>query len=231
MANRDDSRACALAASEAVSEAARDSRRGRGRLRVEDARELDAQLISAAREAFSTHGYGATSMAALARTACVSKTTLYAKYPTKAALFRAVIERQLDDAYTAVRTTAEAMPRTLAASLTNLAEQTVRAASEPENLALNRLIEWEAPRFPELAEVLRTRGRIAIEHIASYIDHFAEVDGVPCRDPRSAAAIFNLTVRGLYHDIQVGLRSPDPQELHGMIEKIVTAFLAGRRDW
>ena len=206
-------------------------RRGRGRPRVADAQELEAELLVAARDAFTTLGYGATSMAALARTARVSKTTLYAKYPTKAALFRAIIELQLDRAYGAVEDAASHEPKSLASSLRHLAEETLKQALEPENVSLNRLVEWEAPRFPELAEVARSRVRIGIGHIAGYIREFAAKDGVPCRDPDGAAELFNFMVRGLYHDICVGARPAGPDELRRVVDKVVTVFLASRPDW
>lgn len=214
------------------SSAAGPARRGRGRLRLEDARELEAQLIAAARDAFMTHGYGATSMAALARTAGVSKTTLYAKFPTKAALFRAIIDEQLEEAYGAVDAAVDQAPESsLASSLRHLAEQTVLHASQPENQALNRLIDWEAPRFPELVEVAQARLRLSIDHIAGYIRDFAVRDGVPCRDPEAAAELFNFTVRGLYHEIRMGVRSDTPDEIRARVARIVAAFLASRPLW
>jgi AcrR family transcriptional regulator len=207
-------------------------RRGRGRLRLEDAQALEAQLVAAAREAFMAHGYGATSMAALARGAGISKTTLYAKFPTKAALFRAIIDRQLAEAYGAVDAALGKAPETsLASYLRHLASQTVLHALQPENLALNRLIDWEAPRFPELAEVAQVRARMSIEHIAGYIRDFAERDAIPCRDPEGAAELFNFTVRGLYYEIRIGVRSADADEVRARIDRIVAAFLASRPLW
>lgn len=204
-------------------------RRGPGRLRIEDVRELEAKLITVAREAFTTQGYGATSMAALARDAGISKTTLYAKFPTKAALFRAIIDRQLERAYGAVREGAEIAPRTLAGSLQNLASQTLQEALTPENRAINRLMDWEAPRFPELAEMAQARARLGIEHIASYIRSFAVSDQIACADPEAAAEIFNFMVRGLYHDTCVGAHPSD--EAPKTIERIVANFLASRASW
>lgn len=192
---------------------------------------MEAELIAAARDAFATEGYGATSMAALARTARISKTTLYAKFPTKAALFRAVIDAQLAEAYGAVEAAAGEAPQTLASSLRHLAEQTLQRAMAPENLSINRLIDWEAPRFPELAEVSHARSRLGIERIASYIREFAAKDQIPCRDPDGAAAIFNFLVRGLYHDLGTGARTASPAELRTLIEKIVAVFLASRQSW
>lgn len=171
-------------------------------------------------------------MAALARTAGVSKTTLYAKFPTKAALFRAIIDQQLAEAYGAVdAAVGEASESSLASSLCHLAEQTVLHASQPVNLSLNRLIDWEAPRFPELAEVAQARARMSIEHIAGYIREFAARDGIPCRDPEGAAELFNFTVRGLYYEIRTGVRPGTPEQVRAQIEKIVAAFLAGRSLW
>jgi TetR/AcrR family transcriptional regulator, mexJK operon transcriptional repressor len=214
------------------SSAAAPPRRGRGRLRLEDVRELESQLIAAAREAFMTHGYGATSMAALARSAGVSKTTLYAKFPTKAALFRAIIDQQLEEAYGAVDAAVDEAPESsLASSLRHLAEQTLLHASQPENQALNRLIDWEAPRFPELAEVAQGRLKLSIGHIAGYIRDFAARDAIPCRDPEGAAELFNFTVRGLYHEIRMGVRSAAPDEIRARVAKIVEAFLASRSLW
>lgn len=207
-------------------------RRGRGRLRLEDAQALEAQLIAAARDAFMADGYGATSMAALARGAGISKTTLYAKFPTKAALFRAIIDRQLAEAYGAAESAVgEAPDSSLANYLRHLAVQTVLHALQPENLALNRLIDWEAPRFPELAEVAQLRARMSIEHIAGYVRQFAARDGIPCRDPEGAAELFNFTVRGFYYEIRIGVRSASPGEVRARIDKIVAAFIASRPLW
>lgn len=178
------------------------------------------------------HGYGATSMAEVARSAGVSKTTLYAKFPTKAALFRAIVDQQQDEAYGAVdEAVGEASERSLASSLRHLAEQTVLHASQPENLALNRLIDWEAPRLPELAEVTHARLKRSIGRIAGYIGEFAARDGIPCRDPEAAAELFNFTVRGLYHEIRMGVRSAAPDEVRARVAKIVEAFLASRSLW
>ena len=116
-------------------------------------------------------------------------------------------------------------------SLRHLAEQTVLHASQPENQALNRLIDWEAPRFPELVEVAQARLKLSIDHIAGYIRDFAVRDGAPCRDPDAAAELFNFTVRGLYHEIRMGVRSAEPDEIRARVAKIVAAFLASRSLW
>ena len=73
-------------------------RRPRGRPRAEDLEALEARLLATARQAFVMSGYGAASMNAIAKTAAVSKNTLYARFPSKAALFRAIVEQQIASA-------------------------------------------------------------------------------------------------------------------------------------
>lgn len=206
-------------------------RRGRGRLRDEDAQVLEAQLTAAAREAFTTHGYGATSMSALARAAGVSRTTLYARFPTKFAIFKALVDEQMVDAYGWLHEADTEAPTSLAGALRRLAEHTLTAAMRHQDLALNRLIEWEAPRFPELQELAQVKARVAIEHIAAYIREFAVRDETPCRRPEAAAEAFNFMVRGLYHDIGVGRLKLTPDLLRERVDTIVAIFLASRPIW
>jgi TetR/AcrR family transcriptional regulator, mexJK operon transcriptional repressor len=170
-------------------------------------------------------------MASLARAANISKTTLYAKFPTKAALFRAIIDQQMEQGYATVGQATGEARKTLASSLRHLAEQTVHAALSPENILLNRLIDWESPRFPEVAEMARERMRVALERIAAEIGEFAARDQIPCRDPAGAAEIFYFMVRGLYQVLWTAERCPSQAELRIKIEKIVAAFLASRPTW
>src|SRR3954464_9652902 len=50
-----------------------------------------AQIIAAAKDLFTSQGFGATSMDAIARTANVSKATLYAHFSGKEELFAAMV--------------------------------------------------------------------------------------------------------------------------------------------
>ena len=51
-------------------------------------------VLDAARDVFLTHGFSAATTDMIQQAAGVSKATVYAHYPTKEALFAAVIERQ-----------------------------------------------------------------------------------------------------------------------------------------
>src|SRR3954468_22205932 len=53
-----------------------------------------AQIILAAKELFTSQGFGTTSMDAIARTANVSKATLYAHFSGKEELFAAMVSNE-----------------------------------------------------------------------------------------------------------------------------------------
>lgn len=67
----------------------------RGRPSAERAAEIDDGIRGAALELFISTGYEATSMDAITAAAKVSKGTLYARYSSKEALFRSLIEDEL----------------------------------------------------------------------------------------------------------------------------------------
>ena len=70
--------------------------RARGRPKLEDVAAIENRLLDVALAEFTAHGYGGTSMARIVKAAGVSKTTLYSRYASKEALFRAIIHHQID---------------------------------------------------------------------------------------------------------------------------------------
>lgn len=188
-------------------------------------------MISVARQMFGAHGYGATSMAAVARAARVSKNTLYSRFPSKAALFRAIVDHQIEALDPAVKPL-RSRDKSLEATLRAYAEETIRASLTSEILQLNRLITSEAARFPELAEVAAARMETGVGQVVALIADAAERDGVPCRDPRKAARMFLTITRGWYYgDILLTNRTVSGPEIREFVDDMLRAFLAGRADW
>jgi TetR/AcrR family transcriptional repressor of mexJK operon len=205
--------------------------RHRGRPRNEEIHELERRMISVSRQMFGAHGYGATSMAAVARTARVSKNTLYSRFPSKASLFRAIIDHQIEALDPSVKPL-RIRDRSLQATLRAYAEETIRASLTSEILQLNRLITSEAVRFPELAEVAAARMETGVDQVAALITDAAERDNITCRDPRKAARMFLTITRGWYYgDILLTNRTVDGPEIREFVEDMLQVFLAGRADW
>jgi AcrR family transcriptional regulator len=206
--------------------------RPRGRPRNEEVHELESRLISVSRQLFGAHGYGATSMAAVARAARVSKNTLYARFPSKAALFQAIIDHQIEELHPAVDTPVRSREKSLEATLRAYAEETIRASLHSEILQLNRLIISEAARFPELAEAAAARMEIGVEQVAALIRDAAEREDIPCRDPRKPARMFLTMTRGWYYgDILLTNRMVSGPEVREFVDDILRTFMAGRAAW
>jgi TetR/AcrR family transcriptional regulator, mexJK operon transcriptional repressor len=141
-----------------------------GRPSREAAARLGDLILDTATQSFLEIGYGETTIEQIAKRAGISKRTFYHRYPDKAALFGAVVHRIVDRlrppdvSYLFEGDDLEAV-------LTRLARIILRAALNPQALALHRVILSEAGRFPELAAVVaeRSAGREAVERIATLL--------------------------------------------------------------
>jgi TetR/AcrR family transcriptional repressor of mexJK operon len=119
-----------------------DTRRGRPTAAERD-RRRDA-ILDAAIGRFTAHGYGGTSIEAIAADAGVTKRTIYSWFGDLAGVLSAAVERQ--HAYLiAVDTPGSAE------SLEDAATRLILALHSDVSVALHRLVIAESPRFPEVA--------------------------------------------------------------------------------
>src|SRR5580765_2914612 len=139
-----------------------------GRPSRQQAARLGDRILDAATHLFLSHGYGVTSIEAVARRARVSKRTFYHRFDDKPALFVAVVHRIIDG----LRPPAD-MPLLegdLDEILRRLAGLILRAALSPQAIALNRMIVAESGRFPRLAAVTTGAAEEASRLIASILE-------------------------------------------------------------
>jgi AcrR family transcriptional regulator len=116
-------------------------------------------FVDAARDAFFAHGYAATTMSSIARAVGGSKTTLWSYFPSKEALFAAVVDDvvgRFADALDMGMPLDGPVPDVLRA-FGNVLTSTLTA--DPF-LSLYRLVVSEADRFPVLAETFYQRGPV-----------------------------------------------------------------------
>jgi TetR/AcrR family transcriptional repressor of mexJK operon len=127
----------------------------RGRPRGSEAPEL----LSIARGSFIARGYRGTTMDAVAEQAHISKQSLYRDYPSKDALYSAVVRDWVDRGYDAMRphTTALAETRQAREGLLGLAHVLQAGLLSPPVLQMRTLIAAEAHRFPDVAADYVTR--------------------------------------------------------------------------
>jgi AcrR family transcriptional regulator len=109
-----------------------------------------AAVLAGARSVFLAHGFSAATTDMIQQAAAVSKATVYARYPNKEALFKAVIEAECERFLATVRATVIRSGK-LREVLEAMAQAYLRVVLSPAGLALYRTVVGEAPRFPALA--------------------------------------------------------------------------------
>jgi TetR/AcrR family transcriptional regulator, mexJK operon transcriptional repressor len=186
------------------------------------------RIIAAARALFLQHGYGETSMDAIARHAAVSKATLYSHFDNKAALFAALIVTECRHLAGAIGQRALDGPD-IRDALLKVAHDFNNLLCTGDGLTMYRIVVAEAPRFPELGQVFYDCGpSIMIDRIAAILRGAADRGLLEIADPRIAAIQFISLIRGELQLTRVlGLKtSKNPA---GYIEASVDVFLAGYR--
>lgn len=109
------------------------------------------ELLDVATEVFMEHGFEGASTNEIARRANCSKTTLYARFPTKQDLFIAVLERRMEECFKEF-VTVLTVDGPIEAALMEIGARILRVAAAKDKLRLERVVSMEAERFPELAE-------------------------------------------------------------------------------
>ena len=201
-------------------------RRPRGRPSPAQAAALRESFLSAALASFLSRGYAATSIEAIAREAGVAKITIYRQFESKEALFHAVVHRAVDharDVMQAVVVQTGADERTV---LLDLVERMYLGATEPDTLALLRLVIAEAVRFPELAKTLYAGNSYMLAPVVEYLATAHRSGRLHVPSPELAAVqLSTLAFGGVRFFISRPLAGPE--ERASWAEGIVDLVLRG----
>ncbi|SPE26093.1 putative TetR family transcriptional regulator [Burkholderiales bacterium] len=200
-----------------------------GRPSRDAAEQLRERILEAATELLFSHGYGATSIEAIARRARVSKRTFYHRFEDKPALMSAVVVRLIDS----LRPPAS-VPlldgQSLEEILVHLASLILHAALKPRVLQLHRLIVAEAQRFPDLAAAVAKAGgrQEAVTLISELLLQQKRHGTLVVRDAIFAAQQFLQMVVSLPQMRALGLGHPMTEtELDDWAHGTVALFLGG----
>ncbi|CAM3355097.1 TetR/AcrR family transcriptional regulator [Paracoccus nototheniae] len=154
--------------------------------RITQGRKFD-QVRNGAAEIFLRDGFSGASVDDIARSARVSKATLYSYFPDKRLMFREVLRSTLDDAFKQLPfdpdqsgPASEALP----IIMTGLAQWLM---TEPR-LHLHRVVIAEAARFPEDAQTYdRTMNDRIVAPLARLIEGWIALDEVRLHDAMTSA--------------------------------------------
>ena len=156
-------------------------------------------LLEAARARFLEDGYAAASVDAIAREAGVSKATLYGHFPSKEALFEAVVVAQCRRHASAV----EALDTggdDVAGTLAELARALLRFLLEPDSIAIYRVVAAESARTPELGRTFYEAGPARLQaRLAAYLRRMGERGMLSVPEPEIAAVELISLIRAELH--------------------------------
>jgi AcrR family transcriptional regulator len=155
------------------------SARGKARL---------ARMLQVATELFLKDGYEQTSIDAILERSGGSKATLYAYFPTKEDLFRAVIDQVVESNHQPELFDATADPRIV---LTEFALSRLRVLLSPTHRAILGVLVGERDRFPDLARAYFERGPLRSQTLlADYLDELRRRGRLAIADTAEAAHFF-----------------------------------------
>ncbi len=206
-------------------------RRGRGGRpsRLQSA-QLSDRILDVATTLFLGHGFGPTSIEAVAKRAGISKRTFYHRFRGKEMLFEAVVRRLIERWMRPFDAALLDAP-SLETALRQVAAYMLDVVLTPEALALHRIVVAEARQFPGLARIMHELGAATgIERISRDLDRRIEAGELGRIDTRLAAEQFILMVVTGPQRRALGLGVPfDGAELAAWVDNTVTLFLDGCR--
>ena len=184
-------------------------------------------IVSAAIEEFLAAGYDATSMDRIAARARVSKRTVYNHFPSKEALFAAILH-QLWDASQTGDAPAYRADEPLRAQLLDLLGRKLRLLNEPSFLSLARVAIAAGIHSPERARDMVARLGEREEDLTVWI-RAATADGrLKTDNPLFAALQLQALVKGFafWPQVTMGQEPLGKQEQKQVVESAADMFLA-----
>lgn len=187
------------------------------------------EILTVATEIFLREGYGRASMDQVHARIGGSKRTLYNHFPSKDALFEAIIDDVSNRVLTALQPPLN--EDDLSNALLTMGMGYLNVLLSAEGLALYRALISEAPHFPDLARAFFENGPgRASRHLAEFFREQKANGVIDVDDPQIAAEHFLGAVRGDVHlTAALGVRKPSSQLVKATVSQAVETFLRGTR--
>ena len=189
-----------------------------------------AELLDGALDHFLEKGFEQATIEAIAASVGMTKRTVYARYPDKASLFRAAVRRAIERLAVPPERIRAADCGDLEQTLINLAELRVESVTTPDGLKLQRIINTESYRFPDIFTTSYDLGALpSIKFLAEVLKRETRAGKLAIDEPALAANVFmSMVVGGPVRIIVSGNFLP-PKEIDRRIRFAVRLFLDGAR--
>ncbi|SIT41368.1 Transcriptional regulator, TetR family [Paraburkholderia ribeironis] len=184
-------------------------------------------IIGAAIEEFLAAGYDATSMDRIAARANVSKRTVYNHFPSKEALFAAILH-QLWDASQGGDAPAYRADKPLRTQLLNLLDRKLRLLNDESFLSLARVAIAAGIHSPERARDMVARMGEREEDLTAWVRAAAADGRIKTDDPLFAALQLQALVKAFafWPQVTMGQVPLDGKQLKRIAEAAADMFLA-----
>jgi AcrR family transcriptional regulator len=199
-----------------------------GRPTREQAEARHAELLEAALDHFLDRGFEAATVEAIANAVNMTKRTVYARYPEKVALFRAAVRRAIELLAVSPEAMAATLSDDLEQTLVKIAHLRVDPLSTPMGLKLQRIINTESYRFPDIFTLSYELGALpVIRFLGQWLENETRAGRLAIDEPLLAANVFtSMVVSGPVRLIVSGIKLP-PDEIEMRIRFAVRLFLSG----
>lgn len=201
-----------------------------GRPTREQAEARHGELLEAALDHFLEKGYENATIEAIAAEVGMTKRTVYARYPEKAALFGAAVHRAIER-YAIPQERIEATDcGDLEQTLRNIARLRIDLVASPHGLKLQRIIYTESYRFPGIFNDVYEIGALpTVKFLAGLLKRETQAGNLAIAEPVMAANLFmSMVVSGPARVIVAG-QGMSAQEIDERIAFAVRLFLNGAR--
>ncbi len=186
------------------------------------------QIIEGARAIFLARGFDAASMSDIARSAGVSKGTLYVYFANKEQLFEAIVEQECL-AHAEGVFDLDPNDHDVEGALTRLGTAYVAFLCEPEKASALRTVIAIADRMPEIGKVFYETGpAFGIARVAAYLRAQTDAGVLAVEDCEIAAAQFMDACQStLFKPVLFNFSAaPRAEQIDHVVRIAVRAFLA-----
>jgi AcrR family transcriptional regulator len=201
-----------------------------GRPTKEQAEARHAELLDSALDHFLEKGFEPATIEAIANSVNMTKRTVYARYADKVALFRAAIRSAIDRLAILEAQLHGAVVADLEQTLINFAWLRVGRVMTPVGLKLQRIINAESYRVPDIFMTSYEIGALpTVNFLAALIAGETKAGRLAIAEPHMAANVFmSMVVSGPVRIIVSG-NVLSPEEIDNRIRFAVRLFLDGAR--
>ena len=193
-----------------------------------EARKADRRraILEVAERSFRERGFADTSMSTIAAELGGSKTTLWTYFPSKDALFAAVIDSKIET-FQAKLDNALIPAGGTDAALARFGMLFLNKIMDPQSMTLKRLIMAETERFPQLGEAFAVRGPDRVrQRLCRYMEEEMAAGRLRKGDPLVAARQFiGLCQAGCYFDRIWRPTQPSAARIEADVVEAVDTFM------